>query len=116
MGFLESKHNKFYSLKIIILFLFIILLFSCDDFSFYSLGNESDLRISPSSITLAFNETYTFTASGGVPPYTFYIESGSGTIDPDTGLYTAPGYKDNQVYVTVEDVPGSTDTARVRVK
>jgi hypothetical protein len=49
------------------------------------------LQIVPSSITLAVDDTETFTATGGVPPYIYSIASGGGTINTSTGLYTAPG-------------------------
>lgn len=80
-------------------------------------NSAEPLLISPSSIIISPLETYTFSASGGKAPYTFYLEEGeSGTIDPNTGLYTAPAYKDNKVYVSVEDDLGTIVTARVKIK
>lgn len=35
------------------------------------------------------NNSYTYTPTGGVEPYTFEIVSGGGTINPETGEYTA---------------------------
>jgi hypothetical protein len=74
------------------------------------------LAISPHDITIDISSTFIFTAAGGQPPYSFYMESGPGTINSVTGLYTAPDYKDNNIWVGVEDVLGSTDTARIKVK
>ncbi len=64
-----------------------------------SIGNTSDaavtingaLTISPATKKISINETFTFTAANGVPPRTFSVESGGGSIDPATGVYTAPG-------------------------
>ena len=194
LGFMKSKHYKSYSLKTILIFIIILLFFSCDDFSFYSLWNDDGLiinpeeislytstgctfsaidgsppyffsilsglgsinsdtgaytapneastdivlltdsggdtatatvtisvniggvAINPQSITINISTTYPFTAFGGTAPYKFYMQSGPGTIDPDTGLYTAPDYRDNNVYVYVEDGVGGTATARIKVK
>lgn len=44
-----------------------------------STGNQ---KVGPS-------ETKTFSAEGGTPPYTFSLVSGEGSIDPNTGVYTA---------------------------
>jgi len=88
---------------------------SCQNTSFYSvLGNKAQIQalaISPSSTTVPPNGTIQFTASGGVPPYTFSILSGgSGTIDPSTGLYTAPPTP-GTTYVQVMDKNGATAKA-----
>ncbi len=75
---------------------------------------EDPLVISPSSYTLAVNNTYTFTASGGEAPYTFSIQSGSGSVNSSTGLYTAPATA-GSVVVRVTDNNGQTADATVTV-
>lgn len=87
-----------------------------------SLGNTSTanvtitntLSISPSSYTLAVNNTQTFTASGGTGPYTFSIFSGSGTVNSSTGLYTAPASAGSAV-VRVTDSLGAHADANVTI-
>jgi len=85
-----------------------------------SLGNTSDsnvtinnlLGISPASQTLAVNNTFTFSASGGQAPYTFSLQSGTGSIHSTSGLYTAPAASGSAV-ILVTDNLGSTTTANV---
>lgn len=47
------------------------------------------VSLNPTSKTLASGNSFTFTASGGTPPYTFSILSGAGSIASGTGLFTA---------------------------
>ncbi|MBI3556878.1 MAG: hypothetical protein HY074_11495 [Deltaproteobacteria bacterium] len=72
------------------------------------------LAISPSTFTLAINNTKTFSASGGVTPYTFSITSGGGSINSATGLYTAPGLTGSAT-VMVTDSLGNTSSASVTI-
>lgn len=74
----------------------------------------SRVSLSPASFTLAINNTKSFIASGGEPPYTFSIESGLGSIDATTGLFTAsatPG----PVVVKATDFAGALSLANVTV-
>lgn len=48
------------------------------------------LAISPASLSLAVNNPFTFSSSGGVSPYTYSVFSGGGSINSSTGVYTAP--------------------------
>jgi hypothetical protein len=88
---------------------------SCENTSFYSvLGNKAQIQplaISPSSSTVSSNGTIQFSASGGVPPYTFSILSGVGSIN-SSGLYTAPATP-GTTYILVTDKQGSTAKATV---
>ncbi len=52
-------------------------------------GASSALLLSSSGYQLATSSTHLFSASGGTPPYTFSIQSGGGSINATTGLYTA---------------------------
>ncbi len=87
-----------------------------------SMGNTSTatvnvfsaLGISPSSITLAVNNTTTFSAAGGSSPYTFSILSGSGVINASTGVYTASAIA-GSVVVRVTDNMGSTADSNVTI-
>lgn len=85
-------------------------------------GNTSDatvtvndpLTISPSTFVLAVNNLRTFTAAGGVAPYTFSVQSGTGSVDPSTGVYTAPASSGSAV-VRVTDNVGNTADANVTI-
>ena len=47
-----------------------------------------DLKIS-SYVIMGFSQSFAFTASGGVAPYTFSIFSGAGVMNAVTGVYTS---------------------------
>jgi hypothetical protein len=74
------------------------------------------LTISPDTITLTLNNTFTFSAGGGTPPYSFAMVSGGGSITSG-GLYTAsqvtPELTPDVVMVT--DAALTTDTAEITV-
>ncbi len=48
------------------------------------------LNITPAAITLSVNNVTTFSATGGVSPYSYSIVAGGGTINSSTGIFTAP--------------------------
>jgi len=87
-----------------------------------SLGNSStstitinnNLTISPTTAVLVVSNTNTFSAAGGVPPYTFSIQSGGGTINASSGLYTAPLSAGSAV-IRVADSAAHTATAAVTI-
>jgi hypothetical protein len=87
-----------------------------------SLGNTSTasvtvnggLAISPTSKTLAVNNTYIFAASGGVSPYAYSLNAGTGTVDSSTGLYTAPAAAGTAT-VRATDAVGNVADATVTV-
>jgi len=70
----------------------------CDNFTYYDLidkaTNDTDpdlaLQISPISATVPAGAYLIFTARGGTKPYVYSRVSGNGTVEPDTGLYSAP--------------------------
>jgi hypothetical protein len=72
--------------------------------------NPPALQISPTTATLNTGANCTFTASGGVPPYVFSVTSGTGTIVPATGLFTAPGIAEIDT-VKVTDAGARTASA-----
>ncbi|MFP4564796.1 MAG: hypothetical protein ACLFRY_15970, partial [Spirochaetia bacterium] len=48
-----------------------------------------------------------FTASGGQPPYEYTMHSGSGSVDRDTGDYTAPGTAGTDKVKVTDDIGNS---------
>jgi alpha-tubulin suppressor-like RCC1 family protein len=75
---------------------------------------RAPLSISPLSIALAVNNTAPFSGVGGIPPYSFSLVSGSGSIDASTGLYTAPALSGTDT-VRVTDSLGFTADAVITV-
>lgn len=80
------------------------------------------LAISPTSLTMAISTTQTFTGVGGCLNGTncvggariFSLISGIGSIDPSTGIYTAPTSAGTAV-VQVADSIGNTATATINI-
>lgn len=74
------------------------------------------LTISPESFDIIISTTGQFTASGGIPPYTYSLTSGIvlGSINTTTGLYTASATTGSDK-VTVQDSTGSTASAVINI-
>lgn len=70
------------------------------------------LQITPSSITLPPDTSFTFTATGGAGSYTW--DCGSGSVD-SSGTYTSGPVPENDIAVTVSDEGGHSATAYVDV-
>ena len=71
--------------------------------------------IVPPSVTVTTSTQYTFSATGGVPPYAFSVASGPGSIDPATGVYNAPAAPASGILVQAADSIGNTSTSLVTV-
>jgi len=87
---------------------------SLGNFSEASINILSPFSLNPSEILITVGNSYTFTAEGGATPYVFTIASGSGTVNPDTGEYTAPGTAGSAV-VGATDSLGNFDSAEVTI-
>jgi hypothetical protein len=72
------------------------------------------ISLSPVTATLLTTGTHSFAASGGVPPYTYTMQSGLGTVNGTSGLYTASTTAGTEV-VLVTDALGNTATSSVMV-
>ena len=70
------------------------------------------LQISPSTVTVGTGQTNTFSASGGVQPYSYSVISGSGTMSG--AIYTAPSVSETD-QVRVLDGAGNTSVATITV-
>jgi hypothetical protein len=90
-----------------------VLLASCQDFLIYDVFLEP-LAIDPGSALIYSDETATFSASGGRPGYEFGVVSGGGSIDPATGVYTAPSAM-SEVVIQVTDATGKNVRADIEV-
>ncbi len=85
-------------------------------------GNTSDANISVFAAlgialtftTIAVNNTTTFTAAGGTPPYTYSLLSGTGSVKVSTGVYTA-GVSSGSDTVRVTDGAGATAAGFVTI-
>jgi len=71
---------------------------------------SAPLSLAPASVVLSPGASTTFSASGGVPPYTYTVVSGGGSFSGAT--YTAPSSGSTAV-VRVTDAVGATATANV---
>jgi hypothetical protein len=87
---------------------------SASTISSNSSASENVIVLTPSTINVALNGTYQFTASGGVPPYEYGIVSGTGTIGTTSGLFTAPAAAETDE-VGVADATGAYGIATVTV-
>jgi hypothetical protein len=111
------KTNRTLLLFPAFLVLLALALAGCKDFSFYGvLGDRIDdtpLQIAPAAASVAeVSGLLSFSASGGVPPYSYSVIPGTGTgsIVAATGAFTAGTV--GSVTVRVTDSKGRTGDAR----
>ncbi|HOX11696.1 MAG TPA: hypothetical protein P5117_04860 [Spirochaetia bacterium] len=83
------------------------------DATVYVSAGPPPLVIDPPTLQIVTGGGFTFTATGGSPPYTFSATDGS--IVPATGAYTAPGSPNPSVTVTVTDSVAAAAAAAVTV-
>ena len=117
---MSDRNHAANSTKIVVLTLAVclsvLLVTGCENFFFSDLvddpsaGGGGPLSISPISATLLVNTKCVFTATGGSPPYVFSVPSGGGTIDPDSGIYTAAATPGSAV-IQVRDDQGEISEA-----
>ena len=108
--------------KLFVLCLVFAYIIGCSDFYFYSLldgdakgGDTGEpLEIVPISVNLAVGDEFTFSASGGTPPYSFVVVSGTGTVDSTTGTYIAPSEAAREIIRVVDDA-GNESEAQIVV-
>mgnify|MGYP000109025640 CR=1 FL=1 len=72
------------------------------------------LKISPPTVSITPNSTTQLSAVGGNAPYVFSLDSGFGSVDPTTGLYTASNSIGNNT-VKVTDAGGNSAYAVIVV-
>lgn len=73
-----------------------------------------DVLINPTNPILAVNNQINFLGSGGIPPYQYDLISGVGSIDQNTGLYSA-GNIAGSATIRVTDSKNTTKTTTVTV-
>jgi len=76
------------------------------------------LTLTPLNPSVTENGSITFVGSGGTPPYTFSASSGTGGIDPNTGVFlagTAVGPQAADVTITDGATPANSVAAQVDI-
>src|SRR6201996_4677068 len=74
----------------------------------------SPLTLSPVTTTVGAGTSETFVASGGQPPYSYSVASGTGAIDSTSGVFTAPSAAGSAT-LKVTDAGGQNATAAVTI-
>ena len=72
------------------------------------------LALIPGDAQVGINGTLNFSAEGGVPNYSFTVLQGNGTIDPVTGIYTAPSFITTEI-ITVTDSYKNIQSASIEI-
>jgi hypothetical protein len=72
------------------------------------------MQLKPFTASIAASATLQMAAYGGYGAYVYAVQSGTGTINPVTGLYTAPGGSTVDT-IQVTDAMGNTATATITV-
>ena len=78
------------------------------------ISSSGNLSINPTSQLVVGGSTLQFATSGGSGSYSYYISSGLGSIDQNTGVFTAPSTNGTTI-VTVRDSNGLTASATLTV-
>jgi len=73
----------------------------------------STLTLTPSTTSVTPQGTVTLGATGGVPPYTYSVTSGLGTISNNNNLYTAPSTAGTGT-IQVKDSAGEVATTTIQ--
>lgn len=74
----------------------------------------STIEITPENITLSTPSEFTFTATGGAPPYDYTVIVGPGSID-SSGLYSSGSGSGGTATIRVEDSLGALGEINVEV-
>ncbi len=109
--------QKNVSVPTVLLFLFFTLLnFTACNARLELMQNQANLELSlsPGNYTLPVSTSLTFSGSGGSPPYTYSLSSGSGSLNSSTGLYTAPGTPGSDV-LRVTDQTGAFEEITITI-
>jgi hypothetical protein len=72
------------------------------------------LQFDELNLVLTYDESHTFQLHGGVPPYSFSLIAGSGTLLADQGVFVAPHF-DNYPVVRVTDSVGLSRDIQIHV-
>jgi alpha-tubulin suppressor-like RCC1 family protein len=88
-----------------------------------SLGEEAyatvsvavQISLSPTSATINEGDTVNMSGSGGIPPYTYSIVAGDGSINSLTGLYDATGVTSGSAVIEVRDSSANAAFAAITI-
>lgn len=90
---------------IMISLLILVFLTGCSQISLFTLlssEQEGEFRLDDEKINIKEEEEYQISARGGFLPYSYSIISGGGSIDPSSGMYTAPQVVSDYIEVEIE--------------
>lgn len=77
------------------------------------------MQVYPAKAALKVNMTLPFVGIGGVAPYAYSLQSGTGSVNAATGIYTSPetppSPRDPRIVLLVTDANGDTVTAPIVV-
>jgi hypothetical protein len=73
-----------------------------------------ELQLSPTNLTMGWNQSFQFSTAGGFPPYEYIISSGSGSISATTGSFLSPAQNSN-VQIKVSDSKGYSRISSISV-
>ncbi|TVQ18070.1 MAG: hypothetical protein EA382_18175 [Spirochaetaceae bacterium] len=114
------------SLRIAAIGIAVLSIVQCSDFSIYDLlGGERGGTLEPTAtaVNIEVTSTYRAGATGGFEPYSYSVSGNGvparGSIDPATGVYTAPAVlPDGEIFthdsIVITDYIGSTVAVTVR--
>ncbi len=90
---------------IMISLLILVFLTGCSEISLFTLlssEQEGEFRLDDEVVNIEEEKEYQISARGGFLPYSYTIISGGGSIDPVSGLYTAPSGVTDYIEVEIE--------------
>lgn len=83
--------------------------------AFATINVAIQISITPTSSTINEGDTITLSGSGGIPPYTYSIVAGDGSINSLSGLYDATGVSSGSAVIEVRDSSANTAFAAITI-
>lgn len=83
--------------------------------AFATISVSVKISISPQSKILGTGDTVTFNAAGGLPPYKYRIVTGAGSVNENSGFFTASGSSAGSSVIEVKDSSQNTAYAAITI-